>query len=224
MRLFFSILVFLTSGLLGCDSFSNDDTSEGATVILSIAPVQTAFKGAEHVSFTRVRILLRTIQFHHRTDADDDSTDFRVEPLVAELSLDGTPTTLEVAEIDPGTYHKISFRVHKADSSEQLPDPDFRDGASDNERYSVLVEGMFDGQPFTYQSRKAFHQQVTLDPDLIIDGTEITPLEVSLQVDLSGWFIDNRGEPISPLDLAGSARSLIDKSIRDSFHGKGPTR
>lgn len=221
MRLLFAALVFLTGGLLGCDSASNDD-SAGATVVLSIAPVQTASKGAGHISYTRVRILLRTIQFHHRGDANDDSTDFRVEPLVAELSLDGTPTTLDVADIEPGSYHKISFRVHKPDDTEQLTDSDFRDGDSGNDRYSVIVEGMFEDQPFTYRSRKSFHQQVTLDPDLVIDGTETGSVEVSLEVDLSGWFMDSQGQLLSPMDVSGSGRSQIDKSIRDSFRGRGP--
>lgn len=214
----------LTIGLLvaGCDSSSSDSSS--ATVSLTIAPVSASAQMAALgkstgvvVEITSVKVLLRTIQFHHR--ADDDSLSFRTEPVVAELNLDGTPTVLAVAEVPEGAYHKVSFRVHKPEASETLIDPDFRIGTSGNERFSVIVEGFVDGEAFLYRSTKTMQQKLTFEEDLVIDADSAPSLSIPLTIDLATWFIGRDG---SVLDPRTANANLIDDPIRESFKAGRP--
>lgn len=173
--------------------------------------------GIESLDITSVKILLRTIQFHARTDdSGSDSLVFHTDPIVAQLELDGTPTELTVADLPIGSYYKMSFRIHKPEGNETPPDPDFKIGTSGKERFSVLVNGTIDGQPYVYRSSKAMHQIVDLEDDLVIDENTVSA-NVSLQVDLSKWFMDKDGQVLDPNDTSGGNESRIDKSIRDSF-------
>lgn len=205
--------------LSGCDSDSMSDPDE-ARVSLSLVTtgLVSASKGGDHITITSARILIRAIQFHARDgDTIGDSLDFRTEPLVMQLSLDATANEVAVATIPNGSYHKISFRIHKPEDDETPPDPDFKIGSSGNERFSVIVEGEFEGATFTYRSTKSMHQRLFLPEDLVIDGTETGPLNVTLIIDMSNWFFSKDGELLDPTSESGGNRSRIDKSIRESF-------
>ena len=219
---------FLMSGILmagavllsSCDTVGPQSDSGVARVTLSLVTTGngTASKGAsQSIDITSAKILLRTIQFHARDDdSGSDSLEFRTAPIVAQLSLDGTPTELAVADLPLGSYHKVSFRIHKPDDNEMPPDPDFKIGTSGNERFSIIVEGSFNGQPYIYRSSKSMHQIVDFEEDLVIDENT-GDANVSLLVNLSEWFVDRNGQVLDPNDTSKGNESRIDKSIRDSF-------
>jgi len=232
-KLSFLPLLLVAFGLMGCDSGSSltGAASEGATdapVSLSLSIVDgTALAGSEGatpafgksgtIDLTRVRLLLRTIQLH--SDDDDRYADFRTAPTVVELNMDGFATEVEVADIPQGTYEKVSFRIHKPEDDGALPvgAEDFRVGASGNERFSMIIEGTYDGTPFVYRSSKSMQQRVDLDPDLVVEDAFAGPLNVALQVDVSRWFTDRDGNTLDPRNASERTASEIDRSIRESF-------
>lgn len=234
LKFSFLPLLFVAFGLMGCDSGSSitgaasegiDDTPvslsfsmvDGATFASANAGAATAFGKSATIDLTRVRLLLRTIKFH--SDDDDRYADFRTAPTVVELNMNGLSTEIEVADIAQGTYEKVSFRIHKPDENEVLPAgfEDFRVGSSGNERFSMIIEGTFDGTPFVYRSSKSMQQQVDLNPDLIVDDTFAGPLNVAMQVDVSGWFVDRNGNTLDPTTDSERIANEIDRSIRESF-------
>ncbi len=203
----------------GCDSqgVGSDDTGRVTLSIMAVNAGSAAKGGNSAAVVDAAKILLRTIQFHARDlDEETEGVEFRSATMVAELNLDASPLMLAVADIPFGTYHKVSFRIHKPDDGEMPPDPDFKIGESGNERFSVIVDGKLDGIPFQYRSSKSMQQKVDFESELVIE--EITAdMNVTLLVNVSTWFKDDDGNELDPTDDTSSNESMIDKSIRESF-------
>jgi hypothetical protein len=205
--LFVALLAFL---LAGCDSGANE--TEGAEVRLTMQADygQTAGKQAV-VIIEEAKLLVDQIKFHND---DADSLDFRVGSVVVNLNLDNEPVVVSVGSIPVGRYDHVSFKIHKPEDNESVSDPDFKEGTSGNERFSVVVRGTYDGAAFTYKSRKTAQQRIDFSPDLEITSPDIT-LDVALTVDLDSWFVGQDGEELSPLNDSDS--NDIDDAIRRSI-------
>jgi len=213
------VTVVVFTVFAGCDSqgVGSDDTVRVTLSIMAVNSGPAAKSGSSIAEVTAAKVLLRTIQFHARDlDEETEGVEFRSDPLVAVLDLDGMPIELTVAEIPIGTYHKVSFRIHKPADGETPPDSDFKIGESGNERFSVIVDGMLDSFPFQYRSSKSMQQQVDFEEDLVIDET-MFDVKVTLLVDVSTWFMDGDGNELDPTDDSASNTSRIDQSIRESF-------
>jgi hypothetical protein len=221
MRSFVVVGLFVVVLLSGCDGsevISADEVPVSLSLASSSELINSASKNGGHVEFSSAKLLVREIQFHARDEASDgDSLDFRTESLVINLRTDSVVTEVAVESIPIGVYHKVSFRIHKPDEDETPPDPDFKTGQSGQERYSVIVDGQFGDAPFTYRSSKAMHQTISLPEDLVIDGSETEPINLTLLVDLDAWFVGNGGQELDPNSTSNGTISQIDKSIRDSF-------
>lgn len=199
---------------------------DAGAVALNSGGLSAAKSG--HVEITRARLLVRAIQFHARDnddgtesdageDTEEEGLDFRTDPMVIELDLTGSPTQVDVAEIPVGTYHKVSFRIHKPEDDADLAGTEFEDFKTDDGRFSMLIEGLLDGEPFTFEARSAFQQKVILDPDLVVDEDFEGPLNVALTVDVSRWFVGRDGSDLDPTSDRPAVIRAIEKSIRDSF-------
>ncbi len=166
------------------------------------------------VQLDSVKILLKTIQFH--SEDDGDSLDFKTEPQILNLALDGSVNTLHAADIPLGTYNKVSFRIHKPEDGEDPGDPDFMESTGGNERFCVVFKGTYEGTVFAFKSRRSTKQRVEIDPPLIIDeeGLEVN---ITLTVDVDSWFHDADGNSLNPLDE--DHENEIDDAIRKSFRG-----
>ena len=202
----------------GCDS-NGVGSADDSSITLSIKTVNSgvaAKNGNAVVDVTLAKVLLRTIQFHARgLDENTEGVDFQSDPMVAVLDPLAAPFELPAITVPEGTYHKISFRIHKPDLGEIFDGhPEFNDGDAAHERFSVIAEGNLgsvDPATFVYRSEKAMQQQVTFEEDLEIEsgGGDVN---VILEVDLATWFTD-----LDPMDTSASNTSMIDKSIRESF-------
>lgn len=207
-------LLMTTLLFVGCEE-SESELSTSASLSFAVPNAGTAMKAADnHVSLDTVKILLKTIQFHNENE--DDSLDFKTEPQILNLDLSGGVNTLATAEIPVGSYHKVSFRIHKPEDNEDPGDSDFYESSSGNDRYSVVVKGHVGETPFTFRSRKTSKQRVDLNPALVIEeeGSEVN---VTLTVDVASWFMDEDGNELDPLDEGDE--NDIDDAIRRSFRG-----
>lgn len=206
------VLAALAIAGTGCDSNSTKDT---ATVSLSAGAFKSAAskagKAGDTIEITAAKFLIKSIRFQSSTG--DDSLNFHSESTVAILGFDRAVSEIAVEEVDLGEYDAVSFLVHKPAGNETPSDPDFSTGG---DRYSAIIEGLYNGAPFVYRSAKTFHQLVAFPTALVVDDTPST-VNVTLQLDLGQWFVGNNGADLDPTDLSNGNVAQIDKSIRDSF-------
>ncbi|MDZ4698818.1 MAG: hypothetical protein SH809_03845 [Rhodothermales bacterium] len=207
-----SILIVALFAFLfaGCDSGAND--TEGAEVRLTMQAeyAPTAAKQAAIV-IQEAKLLVDQIKFH---SDDADSLDFRAGSVIVNLNLNNEPVVVSVGFIPAGRYEHVSFKIHKPEDNEAVSDPDFKEGTSGNERFSVVVKGTYDGEPFVYKSSKTAQQRIDFSPDLVVSSPD-TSLEVALTVDINSWFVGDEGEELSPLNESDS--NDIDDAIRRSI-------
>ncbi len=218
-RLALASLVLLLFFAVGCDDSptdANTATNPSASLSFVVGDGGSLSKATSgHVTIVSAKLLLRTIQFHSVND--DDSSEFKTEAVIVDLDLTGGLNTIGVNDIAPGEYNKVSFRLHKPDDSENIDDTDFfgSDSAGGNERYSVVVTGLYDTTAFTYKSRSTANQRIVFDSALVITDTT-NSVNVTLSVDVNSWFVSNQGN-LDPTDAKDE--NAIDRAIRSSFRG-----
>ena len=61
----------------------------------------------------------------------------------------------------PGAYKRLAFMIHKPEANEAVPDPVFREGIRGDQRFSVVVSGRVEDDPFVRTLRHAMRQRVT---------------------------------------------------------------
>lgn len=200
--------------LTGC---SSDPASSGAPMVesgnLSItllaAPPATSGPAAA-VTITSAKVLLKRITFGDARS--NDSADVKAGPFAVTLNLQGGRTPVAAAQVRPGVYDRLRFRLHKPEDTEPIPDPEFREGESGQLRYSVIVRGTVDGVPFVFRSRESATQDLHLAVPIRVD--ESGSVKVTLRVDPNTWFVSD-GRTLDPTDA--SHRDRIDDNIKRSF-------
>lgn len=215
--------ISLVTLFFGCDSTGTD----GKQSSLSLSVVaengaqslqkQSVSMQNNHVTITNAKMLIRRIEFKSDIEDDgvaDDSLDFQTDPLVLALNIDGTLNEVAVKAVPSGSYDEIEFDVHKPEDNETPPDPDFKIGDSGDERFSIIIEGTYEGQDFLYRSTENMEQELELASPLTINEDTET-LNVTLTVDLSKWFVDENNNELSPINPDNE--NAIDESIKRSF-------
>ncbi|MDX1670742.1 MAG: hypothetical protein R3211_00270 [Balneolaceae bacterium] len=209
----------LLAAITACDT-TNDNANQpvmslSATSTTGTQPKAPSSIQSGHVTITAAKFLLKEIEFSSDLNDDglpDDSLDFETDMVVVNLSLDGTLNEIIVKEIPPRRYDEVEFEIHKPEDFETPPDPDFKEGTSGDQRFSVIIEGTFNQQSFTYKSRVNMSQEHEFaTPLLVEEGQEVN---VTLLVDISQWFVDANGNDLDPTDPNNA--SEIDESIERS--------
>jgi len=205
--LFLISIIYLATG---CDSNVLNPSADNFS--LSIAtPTVLAKSSVDSLTFTSVKLLIRDIKFEQEGTNGEES-ELKVGPFVVNLDLTGITNTVTVMNIPSGTYDEIVFKIHKADENETPPDPEFKEGNNSDQRYSVIVKGTFNGNPFEYKSKKSAEQKIKLTAPVVIDASK--SINLTLEVDPSKWF-DNNGSILNPSDSSNA--NIIDGLIHDSF-------
>jgi len=214
--LFLSLFVLITA----CDTTENNN----GAVSLNFGPRSSALGkvNVDGLVLDTVKILIRDIKLEHQ-DGEDFESDYesgnndkeenvKVGPFVVKLTLEGVTTDFAVGGIPAGTYDEIKFKIHQIEGSEVPPDPEFKEGDDSSLRYSVIVKGSYNGEPFVYKSRKPAHQEIELNPPITVEANTATSLTIT--VDPFGWFYKNN-VLLNPSDSANV--NDIDNNIAQSF-------
>jgi len=189
------------------------------------AAVVTQSDGTSTLELTRVALVLREIELssdevetcdHSGVEGDDDHCEeLEVGPVLLELPLDGTVSHVVTIDVPAGTYDELEFEVHKpGDDSADLV---FLQAHPDFDGVSIFVEGSFDGVPFVFTQDLSEEQEVSLDDPLLVqDGT---PANLTLKIDVSGWFMAGDGMLIDPATAGhgGANEVLVEANIRRSI-------
>ncbi len=202
--------------LLGCDTAENTD----GTVSLSFSPGSSLQKINDGtLELTEVKILLSDIKLEMEDcieedegEDGDESYTVMVDPIVINLNLDGTATNFAVANVPPGLYEEVEFKIHKVEASETPPDPEFKEGDDASLRYSVIAKGNYNSAPFVYKSKKSAHQELEFETPLQILENSVANL--TILVDPHSWFSKD-GVFLDPSNPANE--NDIDNNIKESF-------
>jgi hypothetical protein len=158
-------------------------------------------RNGEELVVERARILLSELEIEGRTE----SSEVEIGARALELGLDGSSTEIAFEDVMAGTYEEMSLELARGgqisgDASEGFGDQD-----------SIVVEGSFGGQPFTYRSGYAPELEFELDGLRVKDGDVAT---VTITFDVGDWFVDEGGQILDPSDAAN--HDAIEANIRES--------
>lgn len=158
------------------------------------------------------KVLIKELEFHSATE---DSLDFEKGPLVLTLNLDSTVTDVAIDNVPHGLYSAISFEIHKPRPNETVNDTDFVAGPKEDQRYSVVVKGFYNGTHFVFKSHRSAEVHIKLNPPLNISDS-LSSYNATVKVDVNQWFVDQNGNIIDPTNPDNA--EAISHAIQRSFH------
>jgi hypothetical protein len=204
----------LTAALIilaaGCDD------SGGITIPSGVTQLSISAKANDNLSnpqdiivITEAKALVSTVDFEIENSTGNER--MQMGAFVMNFSLDGTLKNLVTGYIIQDNVDKIKIQFHKPDDNETPPDPEFRDGAASNQRYSFIVKGTFNGAPFVYRSKQSMQAIVNLSS---LVAMNLTNMNVTVLFNKLDWF-RNGSNVLDPNDPQNV--SIIDDNIKNSF-------
>jgi hypothetical protein len=119
-----------------------------------------------------------------------DQREAELGAAVIDLALDGTPTPVAVDSVEAGSYHTLGLEL--------------RTGGP-----AIVVEGTFDGAPFTHSSGLSPELEFALHPEVNVPSSgEAT---VGIVFDVATWFVADDGSLLDP--SAAAHRDAIEARI-----------
>jgi hypothetical protein len=195
----------------GCDIGGDIVIPSGATDLsVSVKSDDNVFDNpADIVVITEAKALITEIEYERERDGVDQL--HQTGPFVINFMLDGSLKELLSGYIVRDIYTKAKFKVHKAEDNQQVSDPEFNEGHGDNQRYSFIIKGTYNGAPFVYKSKKSMNIVIGMNK-----STNINLKNENLTVVFNkvNWFMNN-GTVLNP-NLSQNA-DIIDNNIKDSF-------
>jgi hypothetical protein len=111
-------------------------------------------------------------------------------------------------DVPSGTYEELRFQIHVIDASQAGTSAGLAAMAAAGA--SILVDGAQGGAPFQFKSTITVDQK--REGKIVVDPS--TGVNVTLDLDASGWFKAADGSKLDPADAAAS--SAIEANIRSS--------
>lgn len=212
----------------GAVSFSIATQSAGAGPSRPFATPDTVTAGSDVLVFEKVELVFREIEFQREDETctseleeegqnDNHSCEeFKAGPILVDLPLGAGVQHSFTVEADTGTFDELQFKVHTPEDDGDAKDQAFIAAHPDFAGISIRVTGTWNGVPFTFTTDVDAEQEIELSPPLVI--TDNTQIEVTLMVDLHGWFL-NGATLIDPaLALPnGQFEGLVKNNIEASF-------
>jgi hypothetical protein len=235
------------AGLAACSS-SNGPSNAGRTVAFQLATRQSAAQAAlradaagsetialgnDTIVLTAVQVVLRRIELERvegtpcdTTVTEDGCEELKAGPVLLDLPLGvGAARSFTVA-VDTGSFGKIKFEIHRPESGH---DAAFLGQHPDFTGVSIRATGTYNGTAFSYTSDLDVEQEHEFNPPVSV--TDTTGANLTLFVDLAGWFANAGGtgliDPATALSgqpNEGEVKSNIETSFNafeDENHDGG---
>lgn len=205
-----AVLLLPATLLTGCKDAGTDPSVSDENVRMSVQAAGSVLHKPDHetLHITSVKVLLKSIVFSRASS--DDSSDVHTGSIVVDLNLDAKMTTMTATHVRPGVYDRVRFTLHKPEDNEVVGDSVFRQGPSGNQRFSVVITGLYHDTPFTFTARESAHQELPLVPPVTVP--ESGTVNVTLKIDPYAWFTVE-GLVLDPFNQV----SQIDDRIKGSF-------
>lgn len=203
------LFIFL---LAGCNNnspvqapTSMNNGTHNAALSVNTKPVVT-----NSFSVTTAKFLVKRVEFDGERNEENELAE---GPFVVHIVPGSTSTNITFGKLPAGTFHEINFLIHKPSPVEVLPDPDFRTGTSDNQRFSFIITGDINGVTFIYRSRVTIDEEIEIEHPVTVAPSGF--INVTLQVDPNTWFFTNNGVFLDPTNPDNA--HTIDMNIKASF-------
>ena len=192
--------------------------------------------GGDQITLDQVELVLRKVKFQGvgpgacggsaSMDIEGETEEcgeFRAGPTLLDLPLGESVVQTFSATVPTGSYDRVQLQIHRPTNNNE--DADFLTEHPDFDGVSIRASGTYQpaGNPtpvtFTYTTDLTSVVNVQLESP--IEVAEGGTLDVTLNVDLSGWFADHAaGRLIDPAQaLDGQPNeSMVEQNIRQSFH------
>jgi len=178
---------------------------------VSVAPIQVAATttstdsvdtdNTERVALelTRVRLLVAHAKVGYGGGRDCDSDETEIGPQVVDLSADeilnGAHREFDLGKLPSGTYRGAEIEIMPLEADQDASDEAFADFKKSGA--SVLIDGFYLGNPFTFAGRWLAEQGT----DGEVEINESTPLELAMTIDTSSWFKDSASVTLDPTNV-----------------------
>jgi hypothetical protein len=206
--LFSWLLIGSACGLVDATQTGQESTISVVMTGSSRSMAKTLVSNGDTLVISEVKMYLDELELE---SDNEDSLDFELENALISIPVDGTPYRLTDRVVPAGIYKEFELKVERPDDSNPRPaDTDFWDETG---RYSVVVKGTWNGQPFTYRSSQDLEIEIEFNPELVVD--ENNGYTIELNVDYGSWFTAN-GIAVDPSSALN--RSGIESRMRNSFN------
>jgi hypothetical protein len=176
--------------------------------------------GTNTLIITKVELVLREIELH-RTGSTNDCNgvdasceELELGPVLVDLPLGtaGASRTFSV-QITPGSYDKVEFKLSPAGHD----DAGFAQANPGLEGASVRVAGTYNGTDFAYTG--GFEAEMEFEQNPAIVAGETAATDLTLMVNLDGWFRDQAGALLDPTTANSGQpnQSLVEQNIKSSL-------
>jgi hypothetical protein len=195
----------------GCDESGGITVPSGATDLgLSMKTVDNLSDNPnDAVVITSAKALISRVELE--VDGKTTTQLIAFSTTAVNLPLDGSLSRVVDGYIVRDNFTKVKMQIHKAEVSETLPDAEFSEGAGDNQRYSFIIKGTYNGVPFIYKSKQSLQVIINFAATVNIN---LPAMNISVLFDKLKWFKSGT-TVLNPNDPNNSA--LIDDNIKNSF-------
>lgn len=203
-----NILPFLVTG---CDIGGDIVIPSGATDLsVNVKSDDNAVDSpADVIVITEAKALITDIQYERERDGLNQL--HHTGPYVINLALDGSLKELMKGYVVRDIYTKAKFQVHKAEDGQQISDPEFIEGSGENQRYSFIVKGTFNGTPFIYKSKRSMDIVINLNKS---SNVKNKTHNLTMLFNKTTWFLN--GTTVLNPSLPQNT-DVIDNNIKSSF-------
>lgn len=117
-------------------------------------------------------------------------------------------------------FNRLIFEIKKAEQSDtgsgsNFDEEAFIEGDSEDQRFSMIINGAYNGNEFTYKSTRNFDFEFTIQIDS--DGTAGSLLySLPIRADVASWFTNDTGDGLLDPRVTDNA-SAINENIQQSF-------
>ena len=207
------LFILLIAIAAGCGDSSvtgtevNNNTNSNTS--MSVLADNNANDNPAEIVITEAKALITEVELE--TEPSGTSQNIRVEPFVIHFTAGGMISNVVSGNLPEGTFSKIKFKIHKPEDNESIPDAEFREGSSGNQRYSFIIKGTYNGNSFVFKSRRSVNMLFSL-PVPVVTGSNSR--NITLVVNPGNWFA-NGSETIDPRNP--SNENIIEDNIKNSF-------
>ena len=214
LSIFFAAMLVILSSCGDAGSITsatnNNNGTGSSSMSVSVKSDDAVLDNPGAIVITEAKALVTEMEFEKEGTAENQ--EIHMAPFVIHFDMNGSITNAITSTIPAGNFTKVKFQIHKPEDTETIPDSDFREGSSGNQRYSFIVKGTYNGTAFVYKSRKSANLVINLRKKLALQlsGKNITVLFSKL-----GWF-KNGSVDLDP--NSSQNENSIDDNLRNSFH------
>ena len=204
-----TLLMVIILGLMsGCDENGGITIPSGSTNLTMSMKSDDAANNPLVLTITEAKALINGVGL----EKPDGTTNLiGAGVFVMNFNLDGSLKNGVSGYTIRDIYTKIKFHLYKPDANETPSDPEFKEGTADEQRYSFIVKGVYNGNPFVYKSKTPADVVVNLDKEENID---LASSGITLVFNSSLWF-KNGTAYIDPSNSANAP--IIDNNLQTSF-------